>query len=559
MYLMIKSLFYGTPNLCFTVKLNQRTKGNQKRMNKWLNKRNLIIGLALLIFTGILIKTSWIGDDAYITFRTIENFINGYGLVFNIGERVQTYTHPLWFFLISGIQFVALKIFGLSYWNQLFFIAAGVSILLSVISISIFGFGIVKHAKTAFFAVTTLIFSKAFMDFSTSGLENPLTHLLLVIFLFIFIKSDEGSSSRLLKLTFIAGMAALNRLDTILFFLPPLLFELLNQSKKGKAIGTIIIGFLPLIIWEIFSLFYYGFLFPNTAYAKLNTGISKFDLFAQGVNYYLNSIRIDPITLFVIISAILLSFFQKKKRQLPIATGIFFYLIYILYIGGDFMSGRYFAAPFLVAVVMLSMYIPIRNRIFAGGYVILLIFSLLLPTSPVRSPINYTQGLEFRSFLDKNKIVDERGVYYERMGLLKDDRERSYPGSKFGGNNWRLKEKPIELILVGPLGVHAYQLGPNFHVIDKNGLTDPLMARLPVENINQWRIGHFRHIIPDGYIETLSSGENVIDDKNLATYYDRLSLIIHGRLFDWNRIITIWNINRGKYNFLIERYWENLR
>jgi hypothetical protein len=47
------------------------------------------------IFAIVLIRTAWICDDAYITFRTIDNFINGYGLRWNIAERVQTYTNPL--------------------------------------------------------------------------------------------------------------------------------------------------------------------------------------------------------------------------------------------------------------------------------------------------------------------------------------------------------------------------------------------------------------------------------------------------------------------------------
>ena len=32
---------------------------------------------------------------------------------------------------------------------------------------------------------------------------------------------------------------------------------------------------LPLLAWELFSLLFYGFPFPNTYYAKLNTGIPK--------------------------------------------------------------------------------------------------------------------------------------------------------------------------------------------------------------------------------------------------------------------------------------------
>ena len=37
-----------------------------------------------------------------------------------------------------------------------------------------------------------LIFSKAFIDYSSSGLENPLTHLLILIFLSVFLEKDHS-------------------------------------------------------------------------------------------------------------------------------------------------------------------------------------------------------------------------------------------------------------------------------------------------------------------------------------------------------------------------------
>jgi len=59
----------------------------------------IVIGIVLLVMS--LIRTAWLSDDAYITFRTADNIIHGYGLVWNTAERVQTYTHPLWLALIA--------------------------------------------------------------------------------------------------------------------------------------------------------------------------------------------------------------------------------------------------------------------------------------------------------------------------------------------------------------------------------------------------------------------------------------------------------------------------
>ena len=101
------------------------------------------------------------------------------------------------------------------------------------------------------------------------------------------------------------------------------------------------------------------------------------------------------------------------------------------------------------------------------------------------------------------------------------------------------------------MGLNGYRDGPNVHVIDLNGLADPLMARMPLEDNQDWRIGHFHHIMPEGYEETLASGKNMILDANIASYYDKLSFVVKGPLWNWDRLIEIWNLNTGKYNYLI--------
>src|SRR6476659_2026752 len=51
----------------------------------------LVIGYALLVY-----RTAWMSDDAFISARTVYNVLHGYGLRWNVDERVQTFTHPLW-------------------------------------------------------------------------------------------------------------------------------------------------------------------------------------------------------------------------------------------------------------------------------------------------------------------------------------------------------------------------------------------------------------------------------------------------------------------------------
>lgn len=52
------------------------------------------------LFNYIFFTNSYICDDSLITCRTADNFVNGYGLRWNVIERVQSFTNPLWLFLI---------------------------------------------------------------------------------------------------------------------------------------------------------------------------------------------------------------------------------------------------------------------------------------------------------------------------------------------------------------------------------------------------------------------------------------------------------------------------
>ena len=63
--------------------------------------------------------------------------------------------------------------------------------------------------------VLTLVASSAFVDYSTSGLENPLTHLLLVIFLVRFL-GHPLDARNLGWLAVIASLATVNRPDSVL-------------------------------------------------------------------------------------------------------------------------------------------------------------------------------------------------------------------------------------------------------------------------------------------------------------------------------------------------------
>ena len=54
--------------------------------------QNILHHLLWIGFALFVLVNAWVSEDAYITLRVIDNFFNGYGLRWNINERVQVDT-----------------------------------------------------------------------------------------------------------------------------------------------------------------------------------------------------------------------------------------------------------------------------------------------------------------------------------------------------------------------------------------------------------------------------------------------------------------------------------
>ncbi len=513
---------------------------------------SLVLGILVCLFAVVLVRNAWVSDDAYITFRTVDNFVHGYGLRWNVAERVQTYTHPLWMFLISLFYIFTRE----PYYTSLVF-----SFALSVAAVLLIAFKIARSPGMGVLAMFVFIFSKAFMDYSTSGLENPLTHLILVLFVLVYVKYP-ATPRGIFLLAFLAGLSMLNRMDTILLYLPVLGYSYFRLRQWRGGLLALLGGIAPFILWELFSLFYYGFLFPNTAYAKLGSGIPWTDLVGQGFYYFLDSVRSDPLTLPVIGLGLFLPLLKKDWLYVPFSVGILFYLGYILNIGGDFMSGRFFSPPLVLAVALITRYPWKRSEITILASAGVFLVGLFSPRCPLLSGLGYGMGYKLADA--REGITDERAFYYPFTGFLaamNGSAKSSLPGAVQGR---QVRERGIPVMPYGAVGIFGFCAGPKCHVLDFQALGDPLLARMPAVAFNAeevmingnfnkpWRIGHFLRALPEGYFETISSGTSKFRDPNMAAYYARLRMVIQNDLFSWKRLAEIWNFNTGKYDQLID-------
>lgn len=513
----------------------------QNRPSSLLNPRVLLIALLALVFFTILLRTAWVGDNSFITMRTVDNFIHGYGLTWNVDERVQAFTHPLWLFLLMGSYLVT---------QNAYFAVIGLCLVVSMLTAVIFLVKTPGDWIDLILAAAILIFSNAFIDYSTSGLENPASHLIALLFVILFLlpnaKIDDG---RLFLLGLLAGLATLNRIDTSLLYIPALLYLVVTR-RTWRTVGLILAGFLPFVIWEVFSVIYYGFPLPNTFYAKLNTGIPLKVMLQQGLLYYLDSFIWDPLTLAVVGIALFVS--TKDKKQLMLGIGICLYLAYILYIGGDFMSGRFFSTVLLISAVLLVRQVQWMR--FAPRMILLIVVIFLGFNAPITSfsiPVKRSIPTD-----DTSGVGDEQAWYYPYSGLVNWGRYHTLPVST---QEWvelgtQLKATGEKVYIGKGIGYLGYYAGPKVHIIDMFAIADPLLARLPVRTDKTFRIGHFKRDIPLGYEETFRDGRDDLKNAALIKYYDQLRLVIRGPLWSSERWLAIWKINTGQYNYLLESY-----
>ena len=509
--------------------------------------RRAALALLVAVFSYVFLANAWLGDDAYITFRVVWNALNGYGVVFNPGERVQAYTHPLWMLLMAAAHAVT---------REFFFTALAVSYALAlaaVLRVASSAGGITRAA----IAAGWLLSSKAFVDYTSSGLEYPLSYLLLAVFYvrFVDVAAVPLSGRTLMRLGLIAGLAFVNRFDTVLLFAPALAWLTWRAiRRRDERIVPLVLGFvIPAAAWLTFATIYYGFPLPNTYYAKVATGIPSFLLYRQGAAYLLNSFAHDPITLGTIAAAVGLAVRAPAPVRLA-SLGAAAYVAYTISVGGDFMSGRFFAMPFLVAVVAVLR--ACRNMRWEPPVAAaLVLYNVIIPLVPVKTTQDYDAAWPWRS---QNGVKDERGHYHRITNPFFYSPFRQLPDHTWMREGLSFRNGPERVTVQGSIGYYGLAAGPEKHLVDRNALSDALLARLPVSPrlYFEFYVGHYFRDIPEGYLESVARGTNELTDPMLRAYYGRLANVIRGPLLSRQRLADMWYLNAGEGRRFARRFAE---
>ena len=468
------------------------------------------------------VRTAAVTEDAFITFRVIDNALNGHGLVWNVGERVQPYTHPSWALLL--LIFSALS-------GDIFQTALVLSLLLTLGCVAL----IVRQscgAWTALWAVLALLFSEAFIEYSSAALENALAHALAAGLVVAWRLYPPELGRRAWIAALFGGLLVITRHDFAVLIAPAMLVLFLRSQGRSRW-AVLAAGALPLVLWSVFSVVYYGSMWPNSAYAKLNNGMSLAESFAASEVYFRDLIKYDAVTALVIVVAALRGLLQGKWQMRSLALGLVLYLAYLATAGGDYMGGRLFSTPLVMAVAILALNVRLRWWWNAPLWIVVTVVLGMQqgwmvrdvhPHAEVRKMSQHAWMYPFTGWQSPQRVADFRNMPWAEQGL-------------------KAKAEKHAVVAKCAVGLYGFEAGADVYIVDPLAITDGFLSRLPSKKPAY--PGHYERAFPAGYLDSITSGKNQLSDPALKTLYDQTQLLARAPLFDATRWQAIWALNTG--------------
>jgi len=403
---------------------------------------SLVIPLSIYIILSLYLKR-WIVDDGGISFSYSRSLAEGYGLVPQPGaEKVEGYSNFLWVLL-----FTPFFIF-----NCFHFIATPK--IVSTILVGILFYFIIKickqfktHPIVGFIINTLIAINTPFIIWTTSGLENPLYALLIIILIFVSVKYLQKKNQKLIYTgAVISLLIAITRPDGIVFacIFPIAILgtgdRFLDRFKSLMlytfSITFLIGGFL------LFRFMYFHDTVPNTYYAKEASTIDviKTLLFSRkeliikfhSIFHSLSEVMSEN-KLMVLVCILLIIFLTEyvflRGKMKPYLILFFVWgvsLIIYMLLPYDYMKEYRFATPFVVVSYvffgLVLAYIPSLLPHFKK-YVVVILFTLLGTYSWFNFNNQYKRLLKFSRkptvpyYEIKEAYVDKFDKYAESLKI----------------------------------------------------------------------------------------------------------------------------------------------
>lgn len=393
-----------------------------------MSKTNVILSSIILIlfFLGYL---NFRQDDAYIFYTYAKNIASGNGFVYNLGEKVNATTSPLYTLLLAALYWIAKNIS-----SDIFPILGN---FIAVISLAVIIFCaskfLDKNNALKFFPLLFLLNPLLKFGF---GMETFLNLSLITLSVLMYENKKFNIAA------FFTGLSVLARLDSMLFA-AVLFFYYFMTYKKLPPLKSIIIFFITIVPWFVFSFFYFDSILPTTISVKLSQG--NFNMFGEGF-VFLKGIFYNPPgtvwTAIIIIASLSFSIiyiFIKRKSlflnnsiKIIILWGTALFITYAFILNAPPYPWYYspFALPYslIISITLGNLIKQKRYEVIVISIVFIAACLLPLKTYSEGFYPKYENYKNIAEWLNKNSkanttiAVDEIGVlrYYYKNGKIVD-------------------------------------------------------------------------------------------------------------------------------------------
>jgi arabinofuranosyltransferase len=463
----------------------------------------------LIIATVFVLHAVYLGvvaEDAYISFRFAKNLAAGNGLLWNVGEApVEGYTNFLWIILNAMALRLGLDV---GRFSQVLGLVAS---LVSLAYVYLFCRRLMGHGPyLSLLPCAYLALSGPFATWATSGMETNFFTMLVLSATYHMVSYWRQKKVTSLTLAFsLMTLAALTRPEGLGIFCILAGMHLLRGVFQGGlkelargAMAAAVFFILPFSVYFLWRFGYYGYLLPNTFYAKTGGTIYQWIRGARYLFLFCFHFISPVIPLLTAIATSLLWdthwttghyagflkagrhwFIKSYATAVPLSLSLL-YGGYIILVGGDYMAMYRFIVPILPFIYVLLchgtsiLYADTsgrsHRRVLATGLVIFGMIGTFVQSTP----------LERYLFAEPGKTHGQyRGVLHERWHC----RRLAVIGKFF--DHYKADER--ESVATNAIGAVGYY--SNMRVYDFNGLVDTHIAHQRQQTLGKGLPGHEKH------------------------------------------------------------------